>query len=412
MDSMPTLIRDIAALVVVPPGPLLLSTPPPVIDNAAILMHDGCITWFGPASEVPKIKPEQTISAGGGLVVPGLVDCHTHAVFAGSREGEFVQRIKGASYLEILEAGGGIRNTMRSVRAASEDELVAQSLPRIKRMIASGSTTIECKSGYGLSPHDELKQLRAIRRLAEMTSLDMPGTYLGAHALPPEFMGRPHEYLAQMTGDKLLTTITSEGLASFADAFCEKGAFTPDQTRVFLTRCAAHGLTPKLHAEQITNTGSTRLAVELAAASADHLECINDDDITVLKGGKTIPVLLPGCTLFLNGPPAPARKLIDAGLPVALATDCNPGSSMIESMPLIMSIAATMLRMTPMETLIAATANAAGALRMEDKIGAIAVGHQADLLVVDAVNVDQWVYRMGANAVRLVIKRGRILHPS
>jgi len=409
---MPTLIRDIATLVAIPPGPLPLTTAPLVIENAALLMQDGCISWFGPASEVPKVKPEQTISAGGGLVVPGLVDCHTHAIFAGSREGEFVQRIKGASYLEILEAGGGIRNTMRSVRAASEDDLVNQSLPRIRRMIASGSTTIEAKSGYGLSPQDELKQLRAIRRVGDLAGIDMPGTYLGAHALPPEFAGRPDEYLEQMTSDELLGTITKDHLATFADAFCEKGAFTPAQTREFLSRCATHGLTPKVHAEQITNTGSTKLAVELGAASADHLECVGDEDIKALKSSRTIPVLLPGCNLFLNCPPAPARKMIDASLPVALATDCNPGSSMIESMPLIMSLAATLLRMTPMETLIASTANAAAALKMSDRVGAIAVGHQADLLVVDATSVDQWIYRVGVNAVRMVIKRGRVIHPS
>ena len=405
---MPTLVCDIGSLVVVPPGPVALTIQPQVIENASLLMHDGKITWFGPALETPKITPEETISAQGKLVVPGLIDCHTHAVFAGSRDGEFVQKIRGASYLEILEAGGGIRSSMRTVRAASEEQLVTESLPRIRRMIASGSTTIECKSGYGLSPHDELKQLRAIHRIADLSGIDMPGTYLGAHALPPEFAGRPDDYIEQMTDPGLLKEIVA--LSRFADAFCEKGAFTIEQTRAFLSSCKAAGLAPKIHAEQLTWTGSTKLAVELGAASADHLECMKDQDVAELKGSNTIPVLLPGCNFFLNCQPAPARKMIEAGLPVALATDCNPGSSMIESMPLIMSMAATILRMTPIEALIAATANAGAALRMEDRIGAIAVGTQADLLFVDAQSVDQWLYRVGVNAVRKVIKRGRVIH--
>lgn len=432
-----TFIRNIGQLVAVPPGPVAGAafSSPPVIEKAALLIENGRIAWFGLEKDAPaearglKSKPspqpsplkgegvsgaerEGVIDAGGGVVVPGLIDCHTHVVFAGSREGEFVQKIRGTSYLEILESGGGIRSTMRSVRAASEDELVTQSLPRVRRMLAGGVTTIEAKSGYGLDVANELKMLRAIRRVGELAGVEMIGTFLGAHATPPEFAGQNDAYVDAMTAPDLLSAIRDENLAAFADVFCEQGAFTLEQSRRFLVHCAAAGLIPKVHAEQLSASGATRLAVELGAASADHLEYVTDEDIAALKRGRTIPVLLPGCSFFLNSPPAPARKLIDAGLPVALATDCNPGSCMIESLPLVMSIAASLLRMTPMETLVAVTANAAAALHQSDRLGAIAVGHQADLLIVGADSVDQWVYRVGVPAVQRIIKNGRRLDPS
>lgn len=411
---MRTLIQNIAQLVAVGPGPArgdALSRPP-IHPDAAVVIEGERIAWFGRAADAPKGPFDQTIDAHGGTVTPGLVDCHTHAVFAGSREGEFVQRIQGKSYLEIMEAGGGIRSTMRAVRKASVDELVTASLPRLRRMLALGVTTVEIKSGYGLSPDDELKMLRAVQKLRPLVSMDIVGTYLGAHTIPPEFDGRPDDYLATMTDDGLLGTIARERLAEFADVFCERGAFNVEQSRRFLAACQRHGLISKVHAEQITRTGSTALAVELGGASADHLECVDDSDIAALKVSKTIPVLLPGCSYFLNTAPAPARKMIAAGLPVSLATDCNPGSCMIESLPLIMSIACCLLRMTPVECLVACTANAAAALRREDRIGAIAVGHQADLVILDAANIEAWAYRVGGNPVRKVLRRGQIVWDS
>lgn len=405
------LIRHIGQLVTIPPGPQsgAVFSHPPTMADAAVLVEDDRIAWFGPARETPAGPFDVTIDAESGCVVPGLIDCHTHAVFAGSREGEFVQRLRGATYLEIMQASGGIRSTMRAVRAASEDDLVEQSLPRIRRMIAGGVTTLEIKSGYGLSAEHELKMLRAIRRIAQLVPIEIAPTFLGAHAVPPEFDGRADDYIAAITDDALLQQIARERLAEFADVFCEKGAFSVEQARRFLTACARHGLRSKIHADQLTNCGGTQLAVELGAASADHLECIGDSEIAAIRGSKTIPVLLPGCAFFLDTHRPAARKMIDAGLPVALATDCNPGSSMIESLGLVMSMACTMLRLTPLEALVACTANAAAALGRADRIGAIAVGHQADLLILDVPDVSLWAYRVGVNPVRRVIKAGRVV---
>lgn len=408
---MRTLIENIGQLAAVPPGPVhgAAMRAVPLMDRAGVVIEDERIAWFGVSAETPHGPFDQMIDARGGTVVPGLVDCHTHAVFAGSREDEFVRKIEGASYIEILESGGGIRNTMRAVRAASIEELIAQSRPRLRRMVEWGATTIEIKSGYGLSPADELKMLRSVRRLADDLPAELVGTYLAAHTVPPEFEGRADDYLALVTEDSLLETIRAERLAEFADVFCERGAFAVEQAKRYLERCAAHGLKPKIHSEQITRTGATKMAAELGALSADHLEFVNDDDIAAMQQFGAIPVVLPGCSFFLNSAAAPARKLITAGLPVALATDCNPGSCMIESLPLVMSIAATMLRMTPIECLVACTANAAAALGRADRIGSVAVGHQADLLVLDVPNLNAWVYRVGVNPVMKVLKRGKII---
>ncbi len=408
---MRTLLSNISELVAVPPGPVLGAAmrSPPIIRDAALVIDDARIAWFGSVADAPSEPFDVRIDVGGGTVVPGLVDCHTHAVFAGSREDEFVRKIEGASYIEILEAGGGIRNTMRAVRAASVDVLVGAAQPRLRRMLEWGATTIEIKSGYGLSPDDELKMLEVVRRLRDLTPVDLVATYLGAHTIPPEYEGRADAYIDAMTSDALLSRIRDKGLAEFADVFCERGAFNVEQSRRFLERCAAAGLRPKIHSEQISLTGATKAAAELGAVSADHLEFVDDAAIAALQASGTIPVLLPGCSFFLHSEAAPARRLMDANLPVALATDCNPGSCMIESLPLVMSIAATMLRMTPLECLVACTANAAAALDRHDRVGAIAVGHEADLLILDVPSANQWVYRVGVNPVRSVIKSGRVV---
>lgn len=409
---MRTLIDGIGQLVCVPPGPIAGAAmrAPPVLTDAALAVQDERIAWFGPRGRYPAGPFDKELDAQGGCVIPGFVDCHTHLVFAGSREGEFVQRIEGRSYLEILEAGGGIHATVEAVRRASEGHLVELGLARLRRMLAFGTTTAEVKSGYGLTPADELKMLRAIHRLGGVQPVELVGTYLAAHAVPREFAGRADAYLDAVLADSVLESIYRDDLAEFADVFCERGAFTPQQAERFLRECARHGLRPRVHADQLTNSGAARLGVRLGAASVDHLEEIDDESIAALRGSRTIPVLLPGCTLFLGGRPAPARRLIEAGLPVALATDCNPGSSMIESMPLIVSLACTLLRMTPMEALVAATANAAAALGRADRVGAIAVGHQADLLILDVPNVDRLAYDVSRNVVQTVLKRGCVVH--
>ncbi|MBX3396565.1 MAG: imidazolonepropionase [Phycisphaerae bacterium] len=408
---MKTLIHNIGQLVAVPPGPVRgrAMRDVPLLADAAVLIEDERIAWIGDRDAVPDRSPDLAIDARAGTVVPGLVDCHTHLVFAGSREDEFVRKIEGASYIEILEAGGGIRNSMRSLRAADEATLLAQSRPRLDRMLECGATTVEIKTGYGLSPAEELKTLRVIRQLSAESPVEIAATYLAAHTIPPEYEGRADDYIDAVTEDGLLARIGTERLASFADVFCERGAFDVEQGRRYLERCARHGLVPKVHSEQITCTGATRMAVELGAASADHLEFVDDAALAALSDSGTIPVVLPGCSFFLHSAPAPARRMIEAGLPLALATDCNPGSCMIESLPLIMSMGATMLRMTPLECLVACTANAASALRMGDRLGTMTVGYQADLLILDIPNVNQWVYRVGVNPVSRVIKRGRVI---
>lgn len=408
---MKTLIDNIAQLVAVPPGPVAgeAFSRPPVIEDAAVVVEGTSIGWYGRRGDCPITRIDHTLDAHGGTVVPGLVDCHTHVVFAGSREDEYVRRIGGATYLDILQAGGGILNSVRALRQASVDDLVEQSRPRLRRMLAWGTTTVEIKTGYGLTPDDEIKVLLAVQRLAEELPIELVPTYLAAHTVPPEYDGRPDEYLQQMTDPLLLQRLRGERLAEFADVFCERGAFSLQQSRRFLTACRRAGLKPKIHAEQITNAGAAKMAAALGAVSADHLECIDDATIEALKQSRTIPVLLPGCSFFLDTAPAPARKLIDAGLPVALATDCNPGSCMIESLPLIMSIAASILRMTPLESLVACTANAAAALDRAGRLGAIAKGCQADLLILDIPNVNRWAYQVGVNPVRTVMKRGRVV---
>lgn len=417
MDTEPTeerslLIEQIGTLVVVPPGPLAGPGMQAVnlLYDAALLIRDGRIAWFGPARQAPLDEGTTTLSAGGGCVIPGLIDPHTHIPFVGDRSGEFVRRIAGESYLAIMEAGGGIRSTSRAVRNASLDELVAENLPRLHRMLELGVTRVECKSGYGLTPEHELKQLEAVRQLNHQQPVDLEATYLGAHALPPEFDGRAEEFIDTIADPELLAEIARRGLARFCDVFCDRGAFTVEQARRVLQRATAAGLRPKLHADELAQIGATRLAGEIRAVSADHLERIDHAGIEALKAAGTTAVVLPGTSFFLGIPHCDARRLIDAGLPVALATDHNPGSCMIESLPWIMNIACCQLRMLPTEVLVACTANAAAALDVEQRAGAIQVGFDADLVVLDAPSLDAWFYTPGRPRVRNVVKAGHVVY--
>lgn len=412
----PLCIADIAELVVVPPGPLAGAQMRGVrrLTNAGIRIDDGRISWFGPAAEMPTSGATRRLSAEGGCVIPGLIDCHTHIPFAGNRAGEFVRRLAGESYLSIMQSGGGIRVSTRAVREAPLETLVAENLPRLRRMLAEGVTTIECKSGYGLSPEAEIKQLRAIAALRKSQPAELVATYLGAHALPAEFDGRVDEFIDEMSSDALFKELRTgdEGrpLARFADVFCDRGAFDVPQSRRYLQRARAAGLQLKLHADELAQIGASRLAGELGATSADHLEHIDDAGIEALRRAGTVAVVLPGTSFCLGIPHTDARRLINAGVAVAVATDANPGSCPIESLRLAIDIACCQLRMIPDEVLCAVTANAAAAVGEAGRLGAIEIGHAGDLAILNAPTLDEWAYRVGQTSVRHVIKSGDIVH--
>ncbi len=406
------LLTDISELVAVARGPRKGAEMRDVtrIRDAAIAIRAGQIAWFGPSRDLPaEFTAEPRVSADGRCVVPGLIDCHTHIPFAGQRAGEFVRRVAGESYLSIMQSGGGIRVTTQAVREATVESLVAENLPRLRRMLARGVTTCECKSGYGLSREAELRQLHALRALAAVQPIELVPTYLGAHALPAEFEGRPDEFVESIACQALLHEIAAARLARFCDVFCDRGAFTVEQARRVLTRARDAGLKLKLHADELAQIGASRLAGELGAVSADHLEMIDDFGIEALRAAGTVAVALPGTSFVLGIEHCPARRMIDAGLPLAVATDFNPGSCPIESLPLVMHIACCQLRMLPAEVLTACTANAAAAIRESHRLGAIAVGHAADLAVLDAPSLDDWFYRVGQGNVRMTIKRGNVV---
>ena len=404
-------IRNISELVLVPRGPVAgrAMADVPTITNAALMIEDGRIAWFGPDADCTPPASCDTLDAQGGCVLPGLIDCHTHTVFAGTREDEFARRLAGVSYAQIAEEGGGIRVTVEAVRAASREELIELALPRLRRMLSYGVTTVEIKSGYGLTVADELKMLEAVRELNRLQPIECAATYLAAHTTPREFAGRADEYLDLVLDEEVLARVRAEKLAEFCDVFCEQTAFDLQQSRRVLETARRFGLTPRLHADQITQMGASALAGEMGAVSADHLETVDEEGLQALLAAGTVGVLLPACSFFLGVEQAPARKLIEANLPVAVATDYNPGSSMIESLPLTLAIACMQMRLTPTEAVVAATANAATVLRRQDRLGALAVGMQADLLVLDVPNHRRWLYEAGRNCAQAVIKQGKVV---
>ncbi len=373
------------------------------IPDAALAWSGGTIRWAGPAADLPaEYAGEERQSAGGRLVVPGLVDCHTHLAFGGWRADEFEQRIQGASYLDIARKGGGIASTMRHTRAASEEALAERATGFLDAMRALGVTTVEAKSGYGLTVEDELKTLRVYRRLAETQPTRIVPTLLGAHIVPPEFREDRAGYLRLLT-DTIIPQ-AADGLARFCDVFVEDTAYSADEARTIFAAAARHGLRAKLHADQLTDTGGGALAAEVGAASADHLECISDAGIAAMAEAGVVAVSLPLATLYLNVDPLPARKLIEAGVPVAVATDFNPGSAPSFHLPLAMMLACTLQRMTPAEALKGATIVAARAIGMEDEVGSLEPGKRADFAVIDAPDVNHWLYHFRPNAcVRTVI---------
>lgn len=380
-----------------------------LVERGAVAVSGGRIVWAGHAAEAPSsFAAFETIDLGGRLVTPGLVDCHTHVVFGGNRAREFEMRLQGATYEEIARAGGGILSTVTATRAASEDELLAGALPRIDAMLAQGVTTIEIKSGYGLTVEDELKMLRVARRIGGLRPVAIITTLLAAHAIPPEFKGRADAYL----DDVCLPAVDAahgNRLADAVDGFCEGIAFSPAQIERLFVKAEALGLPVKLHAEQLSDLGGAALAARHGALSADHLEYLQSDGIAAMAKAGTVAVLLPGAFYFLREkqlPPVEAMR--SAGVPMAIATDCNPGSSPMTSLLLAMNMACTLFRMTPEEALAGATCHAAKALGLTDR-GMIAPGLRADLSVWDAAHPTELAYRIGFNPLHKRMFQGEWL---
>lgn len=382
-----------------------------VINSGALLARDGVIVAVGAASEVrAQAGPNATrIDASGSVVMPGFVDAHTHPVFAGTREDEYEMRASGFTYQQIASQGGGIRSTVRKTRAATEDELFDMALPRVRWLLEHGTTTIEAKSGYGLSVDDELKILRVIKRLNAETALELIPTFLGAHEIPDEYRNSREEYI-RLVIDEMLPRIAAERLARYCDVFCESHVFTVDESRRVLSRAKELGLGVRLHAEQLSLCGGAGLAAETGATTADHLEWIDADGIIALRQNGVIAVLLPGAVFNLGlARYAPARAMMEAGLAIAVATDFNPGSSPTPSMQMILSIACTQMRMTPAEAITAATINAAYSLDSGARIGSLEVGKQADAVVFDCGDYRQIPYLFGINHALIVIKSGAVV---
>jgi len=389
---------------------------PGIIRDGAVLIENGKIAAVGPRTEIealPESLDAEKLDAGGRIALPGFVDSHTHLVFAASRAEEYEMRIAGASYEEIARKGGGILSSVKRLRAATEESLQQGALTALQQFAAHGTTTVEAKSGYGLDAASELKTLRIHRELKRAQPLDIVSTFLGAHVVPPEYRrrGKSADDYVKLVAQELIPEVAREGLAEYCDVFCDRGAFTVKQARRILTAGRACGLQPRLHAEQLARTGATQLAVELHAASCDHLEKINRADIRALAKSDTVATLLPGCCFHLGlARYAPARELIEAGAIVGLATDYNPGTSPTLSMPMILSLACTQMRMTPAEALGAATINAAYSLGRQKQTGSIEVGKLADLAVFDLDDYREIPYYFGVHHCRLTLKRGKAIY--
>lgn len=379
------------------------------VPRSAVLVRDGRIVAAGRESELPQSLSSEAepFDCEGRLVTPGLIDCHTHIVFAGNRAAEWEKRAAGISYEEIARAGGGILSTVSATRAASEDDLVKGALPRLDALIGEGVTTIEVKSGYGLDADSEAKMLRAARRLASVREIEVQTTFLGAHALPPEAGGDRDRYIDSVCNEQL-PKVVGEKLADAVDGFCERIAFSVEQMARVFEAARAHGLPVKLHAEQLSNSGGAELAARHGALSADHLEYLDATGVAAMAGAGTVAVLLPGAFYFLRETKLPPVDLLRrAGVPIAVATDCNPGTSPLTSMLMTMNLAATLFGMTVGECLLGATRNAARALGRSADIGTIEAGKWCDLAIWNAERPVDLVYRMGFNPLHKRVWRGR-----
>jgi imidazolonepropionase len=379
------------------------------IPDAALVWEGATIRWVGPRRDLPaEYRNARRLDAAGGLVVPGLVDCHTHLAFGGWRADEFTRRIEGAGYLEIARAGGGIAKTVRLTREAGEEALYQRARGFVREMLSLGITTVECKSGYGLDREHELELLRVYRRLRETEPVRIVATFLGAHLVPPEYRERREEYIALLV-DELIPAVAAERLATGCDVFVEESAFSVEEARRILLAGRAAGLAPRLHADQLSSGGGAELAAEVGALSADHLEHVSERGIAAMAGAGVVAVSLPLATLYLGQPPLPARRLIAAGVGVAVATDFNPGSAPSYHLPFAMTLACTLQRMTPAEALKGATFYAAKALGLEQRTGTLERGRAADFALIDAPDVETWLYHLRPNACRLTASGGQVV---
>ncbi|MBQ1409968.1 MAG: imidazolonepropionase [Oscillospiraceae bacterium] len=378
-----------------------------VLENAWIYTENGRIVSFG--SGEPPLTAEEKLDAGGRLVTPGLVDAHTHLIFGGWRQNELAMKIRNVPYLDILASGGGILSTVKATHAATEAELTNKAATALDEMMRFGTTTCEAKSGYGLCKDEELKQLRVIRKLNETHPMDVAATFMGAHALPPEYKENREGYL-KLLCEEIIPAVAQEKLARFCDVFCETGVFTAEESRQVLECGKEYGLIPKIHADEIDPIGGSQLAGQIGAISAEHLIVCPDEGIASMARGGTIACLLPATSFYLNSTYAPARKMIEQGVPVALASDYNPGSCPCLNLQLVMNIACLKYRLTPEEVLTGVTLNAAAAIGMAELVGSVDRAKQADLVIWDAPDLNYLCYRLGSNLAHTVIKKGVLYH--
>ena len=379
-----------------------------IIRDGSLAVKDGRIVAVGKTHEVTKkFRSENVLSANGKTVLPGFIDAHTHLIFAGSREDEFQMRVEGASYVEILNAGGGILRTVRETRKASVDRLVAEGLAKLDAMLEHGTTTVEAKSGYGLTTKDELKILDAIRRTNQLHTVDVVPTFLGAHAVPLEYKGNTHGYV-NLIIEEMLPRVTEKALAEFCDVFCERNVFSLEQSRKILSAAKGYGLKSKVHADEMSMLGGAGLAADIEAISAEHLLFSSEENLKAMAAKNVVAVLLPAAALSLMmGKYADARLMIECGVPVALGTDFNP-NCLTESMQLVIALGCYIMRLTPGEAVTAATINAAHAIGKANEVGSLEVGKKADAVILNAPNHKFLGYHFGTNLVDKVVKNGRI----
>lgn len=379
----------------------------PILENSYLIVKDGNIFSFGAMKDLPKVKAKNIISGKDKFLFPSFIDSHTHLVFASSRESEFVMKIKGASYEEIATKGGGILQSTKKLQSLSEDELIECTLPRVNEIIASGTGAVEIKSGYGLTVKDELKMLRVARRIGKHTPLKVKTTFLGAHAVP---INMTKEKYINMVMEEMIPAVAEENLADYIDVFCETGFFSAKEATKILLHGKKYNLIPRLHANQLNRSGGVQVGIEVGAKSIDHLENIGDEEIEILKGVSVMPTVLPCAAFFLNLPFPPARKMIDSGLPIAIASDYNPGSSPSGNMPLMISLACIGMKITPKEAFNATTINTAWALDILDSYGSITVGKVANFFITKSIpSIDYMPYKIGSSLIETVILNGKIV---